>query len=155
MLRFALPLLVVFVSITRVSGQEVKWRTDFAAARKEAAETGKPMLLDFGTEWCGPCKKLDATTFRDPKIVSALNDRFIPVKLNGDKESRLVSAMAVDGFPTLIVAGPDGKVLARRSGFQTVPQLIDLLNKAPAAAPRRAAEFDADRTLFRSILGGT
>ena len=166
--RFATPLLfaLVLFGSGRADGQEVKWRYDYAAARKEASETGKPLLLDFGTEWCGPCRKLEATTFRDPKIVAALNERFVPVKLNGDKETRLVSAMAVDGFPTLIVAGPDGKVSARQSGFLTVSQLADLLSKAPAAkpappngiktevAPARTNEFDADRTLFRSILGG-
>jgi thiol:disulfide interchange protein len=154
--RFATLFAVVLFG-GQASGQEVKWRTDYAAARKEAVETGKPLLLDFGTEWCGPCKKLEATTFRDPKVVATLNDRFIPVKLNGDKETRLVAAMSVDGFPTLIVAAPDGKVIARQSGFLTASQFTDLLSKAPAAKPAaspRTPEFDADRALFRSLVSG-
>jgi thiol-disulfide isomerase/thioredoxin len=54
----------------------------------EAAETGRPLFLKFGSEWCGPCRKLDSTTMRDPKVVASLNAGFIPVKLDGDKESR-------------------------------------------------------------------
>ena len=141
----------------RASAQDVRWRHDYAAARREAAETGKPLLLDFGTEACFWCKKLDATTFRDPKVAKLLNERFIPVKIDGDKDERLTQAAKVDSFPTLILATPEGNVLARHPGYADVAQLTALLGKAPApaaAAPQVAptpvktiavAESDADR----------
>ena len=59
--------LVIFSS--RSLSQEVNWRHDYTTARKEASETGKPLLMDFGTEACVWCRKLDATTFRDPRVV--------------------------------------------------------------------------------------
>ncbi|MGL6097907.1 MAG: thioredoxin family protein, partial [Fimbriiglobus sp.] len=46
------------------TAQDVRWRHDYAAARREAADSGKPLLLDFGTENCVWCRRLDATTFR-------------------------------------------------------------------------------------------
>jgi thioredoxin-related protein len=119
----------------RASAQEVRWRADYAAARKEAAETGRPLLLDFGTEACVWCRKLDATTFRDPKIVTLLNERFIPVRIDGRQEARLTAALNVTGFPTLIIATADGRVVGRSDGYADVPQLLALVGKAPAAKP--------------------
>lgn len=130
---------VLFIAAPAVA-QDVAWRKDYAAARKESAETGKPLLLDFGTEACGWCKKLDATTFRDPKVVKLLNEQFIPVKLDGNREARLTAALQVEGFPTLILASSEGKVAGRHAGYLDAPQLLAFASKAvvkPAAAPSR------------------
>ncbi len=120
------------------SAQEVKWRNDYAAARKEATETGRPLLLDFGTDACFWCKKLDATTFRDPKIVKLLNEQFIPVKIDANKHPRLTEALNVESFPTLVLATPEGKVVGRHVGYAEVAQLTGLLGKAPAPVPAKA-----------------
>ena len=112
--------------------QEVKWHHDYTAARKEAAETGRPLLLDFGTESCFWCKKLDATTFRDPKIMARLNAGFVAVKIDANKNPRLTAALAVESFPTLILATAEGKVIGRHDGYAEVSELNALLNKAPA-----------------------
>jgi thioredoxin-like negative regulator of GroEL len=117
------------------SAQEVRWRSDYSAARREATETGKPLLLDFGTEACFWCKKLDATTFRDPKVVKLLNERFVPVKIDAQRDERLTTALQIEGFPTLILATAAGKVIGRHAGYADVGQLMTLLNKAPVAVP--------------------
>jgi thioredoxin-related protein len=114
------------------SAQDVKWRHDYAAARKEATETGRPLLLGFGTEACFWCKKLDGTTLRDPAVVALLNEKFIPVKVDGGKNPRMTEALGIDGFPTLIVATPDGKVVGRHPGYADAAQMTTLLGKAPA-----------------------
>ncbi len=126
------------------TAQDVRWRTDYSAARREAKETGRPLLLDFGTEGCVWCRKLDATTFRDPKMVKLLNDRFIPVKIDANKEQRLTNALGIESFPTLVLASPDGKVIGRHVGYGDVAELTALLNKAPAP-PAVAVETEAER----------
>jgi len=147
----------------RVSAQDVKWRHDYAAARKEAAEAGRPLVLKFSTDWCGPCRKLEATTLRDPKIVAALNERFVPVKLDGDKEHDLMAEFKVTGFPTVLVVTPEGKVVGRTSGFRTPAELTAVLDKAPAPTAPSAAKategkktaavvFDADQALHRKLV---
>src|ERR1700685_2729566 len=91
--------LVIFPN--RTLAQDVNWRHDYAAARKEASETGRPLLMDFGTEACVWCRKLDATTFRDPRVVKLLNEPFIPVKIDANREIRLTQALAIDSYPTV------------------------------------------------------
>ncbi len=118
--------------------QDVQWRHDYSTARREATETGRPLLLDFGTEACVWCRKLDATTFRDPKVIKLLNERFIAVKVDGNKEERVTSALNVTSFPTLVIATADGKVVGRHVGYADVAKMLALLQNVPAATPSPA-----------------
>ncbi len=129
-------LFTVMLCASQTPAEGVKWRHNYADALKESAETGKPILLDFGTDNCVYCRKLDATTFRDPRIVAMLNERFIPLKIDAHKEPRLTEAVAVESFPTLILASPEGKLLGRHIGYADVSKMTALLNKAPAPTNR-------------------
>jgi thioredoxin-like negative regulator of GroEL len=120
--------------------QEVTWRHDYASARKEATETGKPLLMDFGTEACVWCRKLDATTFRDPRIAKLLNERFVPVKIDANREMRLTQALAIDSYPTIVLASSEGKILGRHVGYAEIQELNALLAKAP---PRQESKLIA------------
>ena len=47
------------------------WKTDFAAAKKEAAKEDKPIILVFqGSDWCAPCIMLDKEIFLHTFIFS-------------------------------------------------------------------------------------
>ncbi len=128
-------LAAVFVTAGAAGAQDVRWYSDYSAARKHAAETGLPLLLDFGTESCFYCKKLDATTFRDPKVVARLAAGFVAVKIDADKHPRLVAALQIESYPTLVVASADGRVVGRHDGYADAAELLALLSKAPAAKP--------------------
>jgi thioredoxin-related protein len=128
----------------RASAQDVAWRHDYAAARKEATETGRPLLLDCGYDGCVWCRKLDATTFRDPAFAKALSERFVPVKIDAQRDEWVVRALGVESYPTLVLASPEGKVLGKHVGYADAAQVTVLLAKgagrpaAPAAAPPAA-----------------
>jgi thioredoxin-related protein len=128
---------LIVLPVGTTSAQEVNWRHDYNAARRESTETGRPLLFDFGTEACVWCRKLDATTFRDPRVARLLNERFIPVKIDANKEARLTAALAIESYPTLIIATSEGKVVGRHPGYADVNEMLTFLSKAPAppAAP--------------------
>jgi len=129
--------LLALLFASPADAQDVRWRTDFTAARKEAAAAGKPLFLDFGSENCIWCRKLDATTLRDRAVVEALNSRFIPVKVDGEREQRLAQSVGVEAFPTLAIVTAEGKVVAKHDGFAEVPKMLAFLRQAPApAAPK-------------------
>lgn len=135
------------------AAQEVRWRNDYAAARKEATASGRPLLLDFGNEACVWCRKLDATTFRDPAVVALLNDRFIPVKVDGDREAWLTKAVGVQAFPTLVLIAADGKVLGRHEGYADAAKMMALLRPAAApSAPKPAETATAARSPASDLL---
>jgi TolA-binding protein len=113
--------------------QEIEWRTDYNQARQEAAEKNRPLLLDFGTENCFFCKKLDATTFRDPTVISVLNKGFIPLKIDADKNAALADALRIERYPTLVLAAPDGKILATQEGYLDALRCNELLQRTLAS----------------------
>jgi uncharacterized protein YyaL (SSP411 family) len=108
----------------------VEWRHDYSAAKREAKETNRPLLLDFGTAHCVWCDKLDSVTFRDGMVAQLLTDRFIPVKVAADREVQLAEALKIQSFPTLVFARPDGKILGVHEGFVDAERLKGQLQRA-------------------------
>jgi thioredoxin-like negative regulator of GroEL len=113
----------------QAAAQSVQWRTDYNSARKEASEKGRPILLDFGTENCMWCKKLDQTTFRDPAVSHLLNDQFVSLKVDAEREATLTQMLHITQYPTLVVAGPEGKIIGVFEGYQEVGPLTEQLHK--------------------------
>jgi thioredoxin-related protein len=112
--------------------QEVRWRSDYNQARKEAQEKNRPLLLDIGTENCFWCRKLDGTTFRHPSVVALLNERFIPLKVDGEKQTLLTQSLNVQSYPTLVLAAPDGKILGALEGYQEAARFHEQLQRVLA-----------------------
>jgi thiol-disulfide isomerase/thioredoxin len=137
----------------RASAEEVRWRTDPAAALQEAQKRGRPVLYDFGTLHCVWCDKLDQTTFRDAAVAKQLNEQFVPVKVSAQRDPALVARYHVESFPTLIAAAPDGTVLARRDDYADAAQMKQILASAlakmpaPAAAPAAGGQARATELL--------
>lgn len=46
----------------------------------------RKIVVDIYTDWCGWCKRMDATTFQDPRIVKYLNKNYYAVKFNAEQK---------------------------------------------------------------------
>ncbi len=123
--------------------EEVKWYS-IEEAIQLAREEPRVLLIDVYTDWCGWCKRMDATTFSDPDVAKAMNKHFYPVKLDaegkediviGDKTFKFVAngrkgyhemaAIVTKGrlsYPTISYVDAQGKVLEAAPGFKTPEQ---------------------------------
>lgn len=110
------------------------WRTDYNAARKEAAEKGLPLMLVVGTDNCFYCKKLEAGPLRDPGVAAALAGSFVPLKVDAHREPALARALKVQAYPTTVLAGADGKIHAFIEGYVEADRLSEHLKRAANAA---------------------
>lgn len=60
------------------------------AARASQGLAPKKIFVDVYTNWCGWCKKLDATTFANEEIIRYMNEHFIAVKLDAERKDTVV-----------------------------------------------------------------
>lgn len=76
-------LLVLLPSFAVAQTMEINWITwnEVETAMKKEP---RKVLVDVYTEWCGPCKMMNNTTFKDPKIVKYINDNYYAIKFNAE-----------------------------------------------------------------------
>ena len=106
---------VITSSLSRRSHEVIPWRTDFHAAELESRNTGKPMLLDFTAEWCGPCQDMRRTTWSDAAVARAVQG-YVPVQIDLDEHKDLASQFGVAAIPHLAILDKDGRILASQEG---------------------------------------
>lgn len=111
----------------------VVWRTDYNAARKEAAEKGLPLFVVVGSDNCFYCKKLEAGPFRDAAVVAQLAGNFVPLKIDATRDPALAKALRVQLYPTIVMAGHDGKIHAFIEGYLEADRLVENMKRAVTA----------------------
>src|SRR5579871_4784311 len=93
----------------------IAWKESLAEAQKIAAKEKKVIFIDFWAEWCGPCKQMLATTYKDKQVVSR-SKQFVPVLINIDNHQDLAKKYSIEAIPTVIFMDAKGKVLTRSLG---------------------------------------
>lgn len=112
---------------------------DLEKAKKEAAKTGKLILVDFYTTWCGPCKQMDKEVFQASDAKTIFKD-FIVVKQDCEKEGTASSQRyKVTAYPTLHVINATGKTVLMTVGGLDKAMMKEFLAEAKKRATKKAA----------------
>ena len=64
MKKIVLMMIMGMIAFPVFSQSKINW-ISFEQAMALAKQDGKPVLVDVYTDWCGWCKRLDATTYQD------------------------------------------------------------------------------------------
>lgn len=80
--------ILIFV-FSGLSGQEINWLTIEQAEVEMKKSPEKPLFIDFYTDWCGWCKKMDMSTFIEPEVIAYLNKNYIPVKFDAESKENV------------------------------------------------------------------
>ena len=110
-----------FLSIEYVDGYE--------AGRKRAAAAKKPMLVVFRATWCRWSSEMMQDTLLDDQIV-ALSQRFVCVLVDADRNADTCRALAVNGFPTVLLITADGEEYSRSTGRPAADRLAKAMHHA-------------------------
>lgn len=98
-------------------GSEPHWRTWSPEVFEQARRDGRLVLVDLVAEWCGFCKKMDRTTYRDPAVLDAIDKSYIPVRADPEKQPQLPPRFADYGRPSTVILAPDGSEVLRKQGY--------------------------------------
>jgi thioredoxin 1 len=83
-----------------------------ATFQRDVLASSKPVLVDFFTDWCAPCKPLAVSL---DELSREMGDRITIAKVNAEECPTLTNKYGVKGFPTMLIF-KGGEVLASRSG---------------------------------------
>ena len=116
-----LPLLAsvfIFMNVSASSTpvKEIQWHSyDEGMARSKFEK--KKVFLHFAAEWCYYCGVMEKETFTDQAIISSLNENFIPIKVDFDRETKTSEFYRVRGLPDTIFIAENGQIIGRRPGY--------------------------------------
>ena len=124
----------------------------FSDALALAKEEGKVVFVDFFTTWCGPCKRLDKTTWVDEDVVRWLAEKTVPLKLDAEIETALAKKYSVMSYPTMIFIDPDGSERGRLIGYRDTK---DFLAESTARLAGRSELDELDEQLAENEEDGS
>ncbi len=112
----------------QAENNKVRWMS-YDDAVVKARKEGKYIMVDFFAQWCKWCKKLDKTTYVDPKVAQAINADFVPVKIDSESQDKVTYEMRritkaqladkykVSSYPTIYFLDKDGKKADILNGY--------------------------------------
>jgi len=126
--------LIVILLFIATIGYSQKWGSSLEQAKKEATEQNKKILLVFsGSDWCGPCIKLDKTVWQSDIFKTEGEKNWVLIKADfPKKKANLLSPELTENnkklaekynkegnFPLVVVLDSKGKVLSM-TGYKNV-----------------------------------
>jgi thiol-disulfide isomerase/thioredoxin len=113
----------------------------FRETLAKAKESGRIVMLDLFTDWCGPCKKLDAETYSDP-AVGAFMKKFVNMKINAEfgEGPGLAKGYKLMAYPTIFFLDGDGREIDWIVGFLPPRKFLE-----------RVREIHAGKNTYRSL----
>lgn len=135
------------------------WLTDMDAAKKQAAEQKKDLMIEFtGSDWCPPCMQLRANVFSKPDFQKEAQKDFVLLELDyprGKEQSKemkaanekLAQQYGVQGFPTVVFANASGRPFG---GFVGGRSMEDVMKSMQEALKNKAALQAAEEKVSKA-----
>jgi len=119
--------------------KEIVW-FQYDEGLKKAEAEGKHVFINFTTSWCGYCKMMDRTTFKDENVVNLFKDGFVAVKVDAESKKELnidgykiseknlaAGEFGVRSYPTYWFLKPDGEKYGQIKGYQNADPFSEIL----------------------------
>lgn len=122
----------------------INWLT-FEEAIKLNEKEAKPIMIDIYTDWCGWCKRMDATTFGNGVVAKYVNEKFYAVKFDAEQKGDIefggktfkfvesgrrghheLAAAMMNGrmsYPTTVFLNDKMEMIQPLAGYQDAPSM--------------------------------
>jgi len=149
MKKLGISIVFIFIfSAPQLLAQKINWISIEDLEAVQAKESRK-VVIDVYTSWCGWCKRMDATTFVDAKLVAYLNENYYCVKLDGEEKDSIkfkgkefpfvkngrrgynkIAFELLSGkmsYPTLVVLDENLDILQVFKGYKSAADLLPII----------------------------
>lgn len=95
-----------------------------ASFEEAVLKSDKPALVDFGAEWCGPCRTLGPII---EELATEYEGRVVVGKVDVDNNQEFAAKYGVRNIPTVLMF-KDGEVVGRQVGVASKKTYNDSLD---------------------------
>lgn len=135
MRRLTALLAVVFSIAAATASPEFFSHEPYNEAKALAAKQDKLFFVKGTAVWCGPCKMMDRTTFKDERVVEWLTMHTVPVAVDVDKQPGIARQLRIRAMPTMILFRGDEE-LGRVVGYRDANKLLAWLEATSAGGQK-------------------
>lgn len=138
MKKLAIFTLLAMIVATTAFAQNQKINFDgitLADALKKAKQEHKLVFVDCYTDWCVPCKQMEATVFKTDSVAAFFNSKFVNLQVDMEKGEgpELRKAYTIGAFPSYLLIDGDGKVLYKFVGGMAADKFMAHIKKGMLA----------------------
>jgi len=94
--------------------------------KEQVLESESPVLVDFWSSWCPPCKMTEPVI---DELASQLDGKIKVGKMNVDQNPGVSAEYNIAGVPTFILF-KNGEILRREVGARSKQQLLKMIDEA-------------------------
>lgn len=95
-----------------------------ASFEEAVLKSDKPVLVDFGAEWCGPCRTLGPII---EELATEYEGRAVVGKVDVDNNQEFTAKYGVRNIPTILMF-KDGELVGRQVGVASKKTYTDSLD---------------------------
>lgn len=124
----AVFILAFWLAVTPVNAQnaEINWKS-YEKGMDKISEENLKGFIHFYTDWCTYCKKMNKETFSDASVVAYLNQNFVPIRINAEKQREVAKKYGVSRFPNNWFISEDSSNIGSQPGFIPPDALLKML----------------------------
>ncbi len=113
-MKYLFFLILLFSQVSTAQESEIKW-LDFEQLDDSLNVKAKPVLTYFYADWCVYCKKMERNAFKNPEVISLINQEFYAVKMNAE------STDSIEFEGQIFI---NAQAANRRNGIHQIPLLL-------------------------------
>jgi len=105
---------------------KIRWYP-FEEGFSRSQREGKKIFLNFYADWCHYCQVMEEKTFRDNAVAAYLNDHYIPIQVDSDRQPKITEQYRVEGLPATFFIAADGTSIGSQPGYIPPEVMLPLL----------------------------
>lgn len=135
--------LIAALSVIAASTGSTAEYGSYADALARAAESRRPLLVEYSADWCHFCTQMEKETLSQAEVRDAMTP-FEFVTVDFDREPDLARRHGVSGIPAFVILSDEGDLIDSTAGFQPPTPFREWLMQGQTLA----AHFEARKLVF-------
>ncbi len=140
------PLFLLGLACSGLQAQGIEFfHGTWSEALEKAKSTEKLIFIDAYAQWCGPCKMMAATAFKDEAVGKYFNENFVNLKIDWESAEAvdLKKIISVTAYPSLFFMKANGELIQKSPGGRDAAGLLTLA-KSIAGKNDTSKDFEAE-----------